>query len=318
MRFGVPAQSTGRDTPLLSVAGLVFVLCTPPAAAAAQPPPGVWIVVEARSLAAGGDFDSATSFIVDPLDPPGTHERSLSISSRGCVLGSAPYILNEAVGGWHVWVTPVATEGEAVTFRILWERSPAGNMDPWNPGTEQTFTLTPGKTIPLDVISAPPRASVERTCASARLQVQVRRVPDPEEDRRLLSTDLTLVQRLPDGAERSYPLTIRSLYGEETRFHFDTLEDRDVELEFQGVLTIQPDAEGVALAMTTRSRVIEGGVVSHILRDGAMKRGRVVTSTLRLTPDESVELDLPRLGENDGAAFAGQTFLLRVRSRQLR
>jgi hypothetical protein len=126
------------------------------------------------------------------------------------------------------------------------------------------------------------------------------------------------VQRLADGSERTHPLTIRGLYSESTRFHFDTLEDNGVQLEFQGVVIAKPDPDGVVLEMTTRSRVIEDDVVSHTLRDGAMMRGRQVTSTLRLTPDETATLDLPRLGDNDSKAFPGQTFSLRVRSRQIR
>jgi hypothetical protein len=70
--------------------------------------------------------------------------------------------------------------------------------------------------------------------------------------------------------------------------------------------------------MSTRSRVIEDGATSHILRDGAMMRGRVVKSTLRLAPEETVTVELPRLGENDSGAFANQVFFLRVRSRQVR
>ena len=318
----VPARSTGRRPTravLSAAAGLAAALVLTPAAAGAQPAPGLRILVEARSVRIGGDFDSGAGVIISPQDEPGTHERSFSISSQGCVVGAAPYILNEAVGGWHVWVTPVAVDDDdAVTFRIVWERSPNGNADAWNSGTEQTFTLKPGRTVPLDVISVPPRASAERTCSSARLQVQVRRWPDPEEDRRLVSTDLALVQRQADGSERTHSLTVRSLYGEDTRFHFDTLEDAGVQLEFQGVLTVQPDTDAVTVGLTTRSRVIEHGVVSHRLSDGAMMRGREVRSTLRLASDEVVTVDLPRLGENNGGAFANQTFFLRVGSRQIR
>lgn len=295
-----------------------MVLILTPAGAGAQPAPGLRIVVDALSIRAGGDFDSGAGFVVSPYDEPGTYERSFSISSHGCVVGAAPYILNEAVGGWHVWVTPVAEDGDAVTFRILWERSPDGNTDAWNPGTEQTFTLKPGRVVPLDVVSVPPRASAERTCSSARLQVQIRQWPDPEEDRRLVSTGLTLVQRQADGSERTHPLAIRSLYGEGTRFHFDTVEDEGVQLEFQGLLTVQPGADRIMVRLTTRSRVIENGVVSHILRDGAMMRGREVTSALEVAPDETATVELPRLSENSTGAFANQTFFLRVRSRQIR
>ena len=133
-----------------------------------------------------------------------------------------------------------------------------------------------------------------------------------------MSTDLALVQRQADGSERTHSLTVRSLYGEDMRFHFDTLEDAGVQLEFQGVLTVQPDTDAVTVGLTARSRVIENGVVSHHLSDGNMMRGREVRSMLRLASDEVVTVDLPRLGENNGGAFANQTFFLRVGSRQIR
>lgn len=303
---------------LLVAIGFLSSLLLAPADATSQTLPGPRVSVEAIGTRTDGGFGGAADFSVPALGPPGTYERSLSIASHGCVVGSAPYILNEAVGGWHVWVTPVATEGDAVTFRILWERSPNGNADAWNPGAEQTFTLKPGRVIPLDVISAPPRASAERLCSSSTLQVRVRRWPFPEEDRALVSTDVTLVQRLANGTERDHPLLIRSLYGEEMRFHFDSLEDGGVLLDFQGEFTAQPDTGRVVVEMTTRSRVVEDGVMSHIVRDGAMTIGREVESTLRLASDETATVDLPRLGENGSGAFANQTFFLRVRSRQVR
>ena len=150
-----------------------------PAGAGTQEPAGPRVYVEAVGVRSDGGFEVPTYLAVAALGPPGTYARSFSIAPDGCVAGSAPYILNEAVAGWHVWITPVASEGDAVTFRILWERSPNGNADAWNPGAEQTFTLRPGRIIPLDVISAPPRASAERPCNSSTLQVQVRRWPLP-------------------------------------------------------------------------------------------------------------------------------------------
>jgi hypothetical protein len=63
---------------------------------------------------------------------------------------------------------------------------------------------------------------------------------------------------------------------------------------------------------------VSGERVVSFLRDGAMMRGREVTSTLRLGPNDTATIDLPRLGENDEGAFPGRTFSIRVRSRQVR
>lgn len=317
-RFYDAGGKVGRSRSLSAAAWFVAQLLVGSAGAAAQSQPGPHVDVEAVGIRSDGDFEVPTYLSVPVLGPPGPYERSFSVSPDGCVAGSAPYILNEAVGGWHVWVTPVAAEGDSVTFKILWERSPNGNADAWNPGVEQTFTLKPGRIVPLDVISAPPRASAERTCNSSTLQVRVRRRPYPYEDRHLVSTDLTLVQRLANGTELAYPLTIRSLFSEESPFYFDTLEDSGVQLEFQGLVTPHLSADGVVVEVTTRSRVVEDDVVSHSLREGARARLREVTSTRRLATDETATVDLPRLGENDSGAFANQTFFLRVRSRQTR
>lgn len=298
--------------------GTVGVLGAAPSYAGAQATNDLRIDIEALAVSIDGSFGSGANFGVPVSGPAGTYERSLSILSNGCIGGSAPYILNEAVAGWHVWVTPVATSGDAVTFRVLWERSPNGNTDAWNPGTEQTFTLKPGRIVPLDTISAPPQVSKDRTCSSSTLQVRVRHVPSPEQDRRLLSTDLVLVQRLANGTERTHPITVRGLFNENSRFLFDTIDDNGVLFEVQGEFTARPDTDGIAMEMVTTARVVEGDVVSYILRDGVMMRGRGVRSTLRLTPDQPTTVDLPRIADNDSGAFAQQSFSLRVRSRQIR
>jgi hypothetical protein len=271
-----------------------------------------------RSPADGGERPGA-GFLVQTTSLGETYERSLSIMPGGCGGGSAPYILNDAVAGWHVWVTPVAVNGDAVTFRILWERSPNGNTDAWNPGSEQTLTLRPGESVPLDVISAPPGpAPAGGTCGATGLRASVSTWPLPEEDRRLVSTDLTLVERRPDGTERTQQLSVRGLFSQVTPFFFDAFEDAGALLEFQGEFTATPDVGQIVLALTTRSRVVFEDRVLSILRDGVMMRSREVTSTLRLASDETGTIDLPRLGENDAGVFPNHTFSLRVRTRQVR
>jgi hypothetical protein len=303
----VPVRAQGSD-----------VLRVAPAAREPEPA-ALRIRVEAtRSHADGGERPSG-GFLVPTTSLGETYERSFSIMPGGCGGGSAPYILNDAVAGWHVWVTPVAVAGDAVTFRILWERSPNGNTDAWNPGSEQTLTLRPGESVPLDVISAPPGpAPASGPCGATGLRASVITWPPPEDDRRLVSTDLWLVERRPDGTERTQQLTVRGLFSQVTPFFFDAFEDNGALLEFQGEFTATPGTDQVVLALTTRSRVAIGDDVSSILRDGVMMRGREVASTLRLTSDETETVDLPRLGENDGGAFPNHTFSIRVRSRQVR
>lgn len=265
---------------------------------------------------------SETAYSV-PADPTfGTHERALSIMPGGCGVSSAPYVVNEAVGGWYIWVTPVSVEEGRVTFRLVWERSPNGNTDAWNPGTETTLTLEKGQSMPLDVVSAPPRRGPAAECGSVAtvLRVTVASSVPAERDRRLVSTELTLVERRGDGTERTQQQTIRGLFDQPAAFFFDGFADesKDATIEFQGGFVATASADAVALELTTTSRVVFPDTILYTMSEGTFFRGREIESTLRFTGDEVITIDLPRLAENATGAFQGRTYTLRVRSRQIR
>jgi hypothetical protein len=281
------------------------------------------LVIRVSGVTVRGDGRESGSAFSVPADPSyGTHERALSIMPGGCGVSSAPYVINEAVGGWYIWVTPVAVEGRRVTFRLVWERSPNGNTDAWNPGKEKTLTLEMGQSIPLDVVSAPPQRGSAPDCGSVAtvLRLTVASAIPAERDRRLVSTELSLVERRPDGTERTQQQIVRGLFDEPVMFFFDAFDDesRDAAIEFQGRLVAMPGASGVALALTTTARVVFPDTVLYVLSEGTFFRGREVEASLRFTGDEVVSVDLPRLAENATGAFQGRTYSLRVRSRQIR
>jgi hypothetical protein len=258
-----------------------------------------------------------------PADPSfGTHERALSIMPGGCGVQSAPYVINEAVGGWYIWVTPLSVDGHRVTFRLIWERSPNGNTDAWNPGKEKTLTLERGQSIPLDVVSAPPQRGSTPDCGSVAtaLHVGVVSLQPAERDRRLLSTELWLVERRSDGTERTQQQTVRGLFDQPMTFFFDGFDDadRDAAVEFQGRFVARPAPNGVALDLTTTARVVFSDTVLHVLNEGTFFRGREVESALRIAAEEIISVDLPRMAENTTGAFQDRTYTLRVRSRQIR
>lgn len=282
---------------------------------------GLGIRMSGQTIRSDGR-QGGSGFMV-PADPSyGTHERALSIMPGGCGVASAPYVINEAVGGWYTWVTPVSVDGNRVTFRLIWERSPNGNTDAWNPGDEKTLTLEVGQSMPLDVVSAPPQRGSAPDCGSVAtiLQVSVVSAVPSERDRRLLSTELWLVERRGDGTERTHQQVVRGLFGEPAMFFFDAFDDADHEssIEFQGRFVARPDTGEVVLDLTTSARVVFSDTVLYVLNDGGMIRGREVASTLRFTGDEIVSVDLPRMTENASGAFPDRTYTLRVRSRQIR
>ncbi|MCC7042840.1 MAG: hypothetical protein IT183_03200 [Acidobacteria bacterium] len=290
---------------------------------AADPAGDAGLVIRVSGQTVRGDGGESAGGYSVPADPSfGTHERALSIMPGGCGVSSAPYVVNEAVGGWYIWVTPMTVEGNRVTFRLIWERSPNGNTDAWNPGSEKTLTLAIGQSIPLDVVSAPPQRGAAPDCGSVAtvLRVTVATAIPAERDRRLVSTELWLVERRSDGTERTQQQTVRGLFDQPLTFFFDAFDDesKDAAIEFQGRFVATPDAPGVALALTTTSRVVFPDTVLYVLNDGTFFRGREVESALRFTADEVVSVDLPRLADNATGAFQGRTYTLRVRSRQIR
>lgn len=281
------------------------------------------LVIRVDGLRIRSDGREGGSGYVVPADPSfGTHERALSIMPGGCGVSSAPYVVNDAVGGWYIWVTPVSVDGHRVTFRLVWERSPNGNADAWNPGKETTLTLGMGQSIPLDVVSAPPQRGNAPDCDSVAtvLRIGVATAVRAERDRRLLSTELWLVERHSDGTERTQHQVVRGLFDQPTTFFFDAFDDagKDASVEFQGRFVARRDADGVALDLTTTSRVVFPGTVLYTLNDGALFRAREVAAMVRFTGEETVSVDLPRLAENATGAFADRTYTLRVRSRQIR
>jgi hypothetical protein len=142
--------------------------------------------------------------------------------------------------------------------------------------------------------------------------------PRPNDDRRLTVTDLWLIERGPDGTERSQALSLRGRFNERTSFYFDPIVDGGTALDFYGDLAIHTAADGLRMKLEARSRIIQNGQSSTILRDGRFMRSREVTSDLQLTPGEVVDVELPRLSENEAGAFANRTFAIRVRARQIR
>lgn len=238
-----------------------------------------------------------------------------------CGLAVGPTLQPGATFGWNVDVTPRKVDGEAVTFRVRWVRSRDEGRDSSSPAGDLEWTMRPGESLPLDVVALAPAATMPSEPCKARamsLRIAVRVWPRTEEDRRLVVTDLWLIDRQPGGAERSQALSVRGLFNHPTQFYFDTVTEGGVSLDLFGEFRVAPDGKSMVMKLETRSRLTQNGRSSMILRDGAMMRARQVESVIQLKPGEVVAVELPRLSENDAGAFANRTFSIRVQSRQVR
>jgi len=230
---------------------------------------------------------------------------------------------------WAVQVTPARRVGDAVTFRLEWKRTrDNGKPSPIRDNTE--VTLRPGQSLSLDLMPQSPEApphSCKEVMKALSLSVALKHHPEPNHDRRLIAVDLWLVERLPNGKERSQPLSLRGQYNQPIPFYFDTLTAPTKSLDLFGDLQIAPGQRITEITITTRTRVVD---LTPPPRPAQYPAGSPwpppdyvgsTTATLRLVPGEVVSVPLPPVGNpytHDAAAFAARALSFRMRVRQIR
>jgi hypothetical protein len=295
--------------------------CVSTSVVAAQSYPHLSIDIQGTTIGIDGGERPNTGMSTGPLVVGKETTAGFAKVPDMCGFVVASRLLPDAISGWTVAVTPLKVENDAVTFRLQWVRARFENRDSSSPGADFTLTMKPGDSMPLDIVPLSPTVTMPYERCGVRataLRVGVNAYPGPQNDRRLVSTELWLVERLPGGQERSQALTVRGLFNRATPFYFDSITDGGVTLDFHGEFTVSPSDNQIVLNLTTGSRAIQGGTTSISLREGTMNRGRVVDSTVRLASGEVVAIELPRLSENDAGAFASHTFAIRVRSQRIR
>lgn len=226
--------------------------------------------------------------------------------------------MQTADSAWTVDVTPLRVAGDAVTFRLRWLRALDRQSPSTTPGAETELTLRPGQSMPLDTISSPPPNNSTEPCVRS-LRVGIERLPEPDQDRRLIAADVWLVERMADGSERSQSLSLRGLYSRGIPFYFDRLTEGPFSFDLFGELEVGAGAGPRPVTITLKNRGIEPrtpGAPAFLPNDYTDTRR--VTATLAL--DEVVSVALPRMGESRawGAAFARRQLSLRIRVRELR
>jgi hypothetical protein len=297
---------------------LVGVLTSRPAGA--QTFEHLNVDVLGNTVGVSGGEQTNTAMSTGPLVIGKTTTAGFAKLPDQCGFGVAARLVPGGFTSWSVEVTPLEVDGEAVRFRLWWVRSRDKGTDTTTPRGEIEVTMRPGESLPIDMAPVPPSLTMPYECGvrAVTLRVGVSHWPRSNDDRRLAATDLWLIERAPDGTERSQALSLRGRFNERTSFYFDPIVDGGTSLDFYGELAIHTAGDGLRMKLETRSRVTQNGQSSTILRDGRFMRSREVTSDLQLTPGEVVDVELPRLSENEAGAFANRTFAIRVRARQIR
>lgn len=173
------------------------------------------------------------------------------------------------------------------------------------------MTLRPGESRPLDsvpVVQTEVTTYDRRRCETKA--VSLRLVADfPDFDRRLIGIDVWLVERLSNGKEESQLQSLRGLPHRPISFYFDSVSNGTKRLDIFGKLVADPQQGSMEIALETI------GGEAHPGQHG-YQSARWFRSTLRMKPDEIVEVALPS-GEKT-VAFANRVFSIRIRTRQIR
>jgi hypothetical protein len=233
--------------------------------------------------------------------------------------------IKKVASAWTVQVTPTGRAGDAVTFRVQWTRS-RENGKPSAVGDDVQLTLRPGQSLSLDIMRQSADAPTTPSFCAMYLSVGVIHWPEPDRDRRLVGVDLWLVERLPDGKERSQSLPLRGLYNQPIPFYFDTLTEGTKTLDVFGELQIAPGGRPSELRITTRSRVVDLKPPPPPLKYPPGMPWPLppyigsTTATLQVAPDEVVSVMLPPVGNGttDAAIFAARALSFRIRVRPIR
>jgi hypothetical protein len=234
-----------------------------------------------------------------------------------------------ATSGWRVELLPIRVSDGAATFSLKWIRALDTSKDMHPRSEDVELTMRPGDSRPMDIVAIPPDRETGRRCtvwdnhgkqveySAVALRVSVEyRHPDVHE-RRLMSVDLWLIERLPTGAERTHALAVRGLPHREIPFYFDAIRETALALEIFGSVIARPDSDGAAVELQTMSRWGPAAFDWREYRGYRNVQVRQSDSRVRVKPGETVEVALGRLDDSAGP-FTDRKYAIRIRTHQLR
>jgi hypothetical protein len=268
----------------------------------------------------GGDKPVGVWYSSGPvkIGKPDTTTISVGENCEAFAISSDGSLATNATAAWAFELTPTRVVRDEVAFRLRWQmtslkglsgRFVFGASEP-SPEGEVELILRPGESRPLFTLPRIARYSCE---VPTSIRVLVDNYPSEEEERRLVSAEMWLIERLADGSEvqRGQQLVVRGLPYRPLSFYFDSLTASGAALDVYGTMDARPSRGEMAVSLETRvrwSRKPESRIIGPQLS---------VKSDLYVKPDETVEIRLPVLTD-DAGPFAKRSFSIRIRARQLR
>jgi len=220
---------------------------------------------------------------------------------------------DNAIAGWRVEVTPLKVVKHTVTFRLRWVRA-LDRSNAFEPANEDVeVTLKPGESRPIDSVPVP-QAGVKtfdgKPCAIKTASLRVS-ADFPDFDRRLVATELWLVERLPNGKERSQSQSIRGPFNRAIPFYFDSVIDGEKRLDIFGKVVADPVEGGIEMSLEAIR------AVPNRDQERGYQSARWFRSTVQLKMNEVIDVALPP-PDNKGDAFGARAFSIRIKPRQIR
>jgi hypothetical protein len=237
---------------------------------------------------------------------------------RGCGYFSLrwgpPYTFGEnATAGWRVEITPLKVVSHAVTFRLRWTRALDTSKTFEPPREDIELTLKPGESRPIDsvpVVQAAVKTLDGKPCAIKTASLRVS-ADFPDMDRRLVGADLWLVERLPNGQERTQAQSVRGPFNRAIPFHFDSVVDGAKRLDIFGKLVADPVQGGFEVSVEAIR------AVANPEPEWGYQAARWFQSTLHMKANEVVDVALPPQ-DDPGKTLNDRAFSIRIKPRQIR
>lgn len=285
--------------------------------AAAQTPDEVQVSVAGFELAANGaEKPEGVTFSTGPLKIG--QPAAAMFSVLGCGYFSLhvgpPYAFAEnATAGWRVEITPLKVVNHAVTFRLRWVRAldTSNTFEP--PREDIEVTLKPGESRPIDsvpVAQTGAKAFDGKPCTTKAASLRVS-ADFPDMDRRLVGAELWLVERLPNGQEKTQAQSVRGPFHHSIPFYFDSVVDGANRVDIFGTLVVDPVQGGFDINIEAIR------AVANPDPEWGYQAARWFRSTLNMKVNEVVDVALPPQGDPRGI-FHDRAFSIRIKPKQIR
>jgi hypothetical protein len=307
---------------IFTTLALVAAVFVPAARAAAQTLDKLSVTIDAFIVFPNVGEQPRVGGGADPSEVGQTVRHGISQPSGRCYMSLSRTVEPNAAVGWEVQLTPIRVVDDAVTFRVMWARVRDEGKAASQAKGDVELTLRPGESVPIDTVPQKCTDPVKGPSLGTTIRASVKRWPYPDQDRRLMSVELWLVEKLQNGSERTQALSLRGLYHHPIPFYFDRIMEGQTALDFLGDVTIAPGGQTSDVTLVTRSRVFDSKIPL-----GYNDYPSKTTAKVQLRPDEVVSVELPKVGCMDphrlgpctpSAVFGSRVFSLRIRVRQIR